>query len=260
MGLAQDINSGRAAAISMGIERTFRLREVFSKSFNVFGRHVVAFIILSAIGHIPFLFLYLWPFTVARYAPRAWFPFLLLAEQVVYFIGVVCALIAYGAIIYGVIRDLAGRPVLIAEAVAIAARRLLPLLGVSAAVVAFTTFGGLKFIIVLLMYWLVMGMYFVAAPVCIGEQAGVGATLSRCRFLTKGHRWQIFLAILLVGSVGSAFNNIGIGLIFAGSWGAYAAILSVWIVFGAYTAVVAAVFYHSLRLAKDDVHIAKVFD
>jgi hypothetical protein len=243
----------------MGIEGTFRLREVFSKSFNAFGRHVVAFIILSAIGHIPFLLLYLWPFTVVRYAPRTWLVFLLLAEQVVYVVGIVCALIAYGAIIYGVIRDLAGRPVSIAEAVATAARRLLPLLGASAAVVAFTMFAGLG-LIALLMYWLVMGMYFVAAPVCIAEQAGVGGTLSRCRFLTKGHRWQIFVAILLVGIVGSAFNNIGIGLIFAGSWGAYAAILSIWIVFGAYNAVVATVFYDSLRLAKDDVYIAKVFD
>jgi hypothetical protein len=65
---------------------------------------------------------------------------------------------------------------------------------------------------------------------------------------------------LLVGIVGSAFSNIGIGLIFAGSWGAYAAILSIWIVFGACNSVVAAVFYDSLCLAKDDVHVAKVFD
>jgi uncharacterized membrane protein len=142
---------------------------------------------------------------VVRYAPRAWFVFLLLAEQVVYVVGVVCALIAYGAIIYGVIRDLVDRPVSIAEAVAIAARRLLPLLGVSAAVVAFSRFAGLGFI-AFLMYWLVMGMYFVAAPVCIAEQAGVGATLSRCRFLTKGYRWQIFVAILLVGIGGSALT------------------------------------------------------
>jgi hypothetical protein len=147
----------------MGTDVTFRLREVFNKSFDAFGRHVVAFIILSVIGHIPFLLLYLWPFMVVRYAPRALFPFLLLAEQVIYVVGFVCVLIAYGAIIYGALRDHAGRPVSIAEAIAIAARRLLPLLGVFAAVVAFTSFAGLGFI-VLLMYWLVMGMYFVAAP------------------------------------------------------------------------------------------------
>jgi hypothetical protein len=144
----------RVTAISMGTEGTFRLREVFSKSFDAFGRHVVAFIILSVIGHIPFLLLYLWPFML---------PFLLLAEQVIYVVGFVCVLIAYGAIIYGALWDHAGRPVSIAEAIAIAARRLLPLLGVSAAVVAFTSFAGLGFI-VLLMDWLVMVIYFVAAP------------------------------------------------------------------------------------------------
>jgi hypothetical protein len=59
---------------------TLRLSEVFSTSFNAFGRHVVAFVILSAIAHIPLLLLYLWPFMMVRCAPRALFLFLLLAE------------------------------------------------------------------------------------------------------------------------------------------------------------------------------------
>jgi hypothetical protein len=57
--------------------------------------------------------------------PSALLLVLLLAEHVVYVVALVCALIAYGGIIYGVIQDLAGRPVSIAEAVAIAARRSL---------------------------------------------------------------------------------------------------------------------------------------
>jgi hypothetical protein len=51
----------------------------------------------------------------------------------------------------------------IAEAVAIAARRVLLLVGV-------------------LPPWRLIGMEFLAAPVCIGEQASVGAALSRWRF------------------------------------------------------------------------------
>jgi hypothetical protein len=199
-------------AISMGMEGTFRFREVIGKSFNAFG---VRFIILSAIAHIPLLLLYLWPFVMVRYAPRSWLLYLLLAEYTVYVVGFGCVLIAYGAIMYGVIQDLAGRPVSIAEAIAIAARRSLPQWGVSVAVVALTRLAVPGFS-VLLTYWLAIGMYFVAAPVLIAEQAG--------------------------------------------GWGAYIAIFSVRIVFGAYNAVVAAVFYDSLRLAKDSVHIAKVFD
>jgi hypothetical protein len=63
---------------------------------------------------------------------------------------------------------------------------------------------------------------------------------------------------LLVGIVGSAFNNIAVGSIWADGWGAYTAILSIWIVFGAYNAVVAV--YERPRLAKDNMHIVKVFD
>jgi hypothetical protein len=58
---------------------------------------------------------------------------------------------------------------------------------------------GTRGFIMLWMYWLATGMYFVAAPVCIAEPVGVGAALSCCRFLTKGRRWQIFVAILVVG-------------------------------------------------------------
>jgi len=40
-------------AISTGVEGTFRLGDVFGKSFAVYGRHVVAFIILTVIANLP---------------------------------------------------------------------------------------------------------------------------------------------------------------------------------------------------------------
>jgi hypothetical protein len=117
---------------------------------------------------------------------------------------------------------------------------------------------------VLSIYWLVMGMYFVMAPVCIAKQLGIGAALSRCRFLTKGRRRQIFVATLLAGIVSLTFNNISLGVAFVSrgreaNIAIYTAIFSIWIVFGAFSAVTAAVFYDRLRLAKDGTHLAKVF-
>jgi len=50
-------------------------------------------------------------------------------------------------------------------------------------------------------------MYYVAAPVCIAEQAGVGAGLSRSSVLTKGHRLQIFGAITLIMVVYAIANS-----------------------------------------------------
>ena len=108
----------------------------------------------------------------------------------------------------------------------------------------------------MLVSWLVMAMYFILAPVCVAEQAGVGAAMSRCRFLTKGHRWQIFGTILLVSILDFAISIIGafvathlaptdqlLGVI-------NAAINGIWFVLGAFNAVMAAVFYDRLTLGQ----------
>jgi hypothetical protein len=108
-------------------------------------------------------------------------------------------------------------------------------------------------------------MYFVAAPVCVAKQTGIGATLSRCRFLTKGCRWQIFVAILLTGIFSRASGNTifrrgGAPSISNGLptiVGIFAASVGIWVVYGAFSAVFAAVFYDRLR---STVHMAKIFD
>jgi len=268
-------------AISMDMQKTFRVGAVFSKSFNAFGRHAVVFILLSTIAHLPE---YLWSsglvhFVTARALLSPW------ADLLVPLVGLVCVLIAYGAIIYGAIQDLAARPMSVAGAVAIAARRLSLLAGVLVVVVALmglarglvlleflTEAAGIKpavalsKLIAVLVSWLVMAMYFMAAPVCVAEQAGVGAAMSRCRFLTKGHCWQIFGTILLVSILDFAISIIGafVATHLAPTdqiLGVFnAAINGIWFVLGAFNAVLAAVFYDRLRLAKDGVHIAKIFD
>jgi hypothetical protein len=119
-------------------------------------------------------------------------------------------------------------------------------------------------------------MFFAAAPVCIAEQAGIGTSLSRSRFLTKGHRWQIFGAVILIfvvyiivsfvaESVAARTGAGGEGLTVVGPiravFVAFNAIVAA--VFVAFNAVVAAVFYYQLRVAKDGVDpakIASVFD
>jgi hypothetical protein len=40
-------------AISAGIEGTFRLGDVFSKAFRVFGRHIIAVFLLAVLANLP---------------------------------------------------------------------------------------------------------------------------------------------------------------------------------------------------------------
>jgi hypothetical protein len=112
-------------------------------------------------------------------------------------------------------------------------------------------------------------LFFVVAPVCIAEQVNVGAALSRCRILTKGHRWQILGVILLISTLDLAIAIIwGNGAAPLAPVGAgsvimimhYAVIEGIWFVLGAFNAVLAAVFYDRLRLIKDGVDVAKIFD
>lgn len=277
--------------ITIDMPGTFRLRAVFSTSVKAFGRHALVFIIVSAIAHIPG---YLWSSWVAVHYAKARALLPLWAGLLFSIVDLACVVIAYGAIIYAVIEDLAGRRVSIAQAVAIASRRLLPLVGVLVATVVLSSLSGelvlrelLTDLIALdvvevvnaLVQVLVMVMYFVAAPVFIAEQAGIGTALSRCPLLTKGYRWRIFGVILLAGIlecavfvvavVGTAalpFLHLDSRSLTPASdveWIQVVMITEfhgILIVLGAFNTVIAAVFYDRLHVAKDGVHLAKVFD
>jgi hypothetical protein len=88
-------------AISMDLQWTFRLETAFSSSFSAFRRHIVAVIILTVTADIPLL---LWYIVVIHYP--GFISFFSEGEFL-------CETILYGAIIYGVIQDLAGRRVAI---------------------------------------------------------------------------------------------------------------------------------------------------
>ena len=110
--------------------------------------------------------------------------------------------------------------------------------------------------------FIVATMLWVAVPAAVVERPGVFRSLSRSAFLTKGHRWQIFGVILLIGIGGLAIGYF-VERVFG--LGALGAILSwaVSAVVSAFAASVTAVGYSALRLAKEGVgieEIAGVFD
>jgi hypothetical protein len=258
-------------SMSYGTEGTFRLGQAFSQSFSMFGRHFVAFVALTVLANIP-NYAFQWAFAPTPAAPGALpavNPWALLAAPVGVIFSIICSTIATGAITYGVVQDLRDVPVSIGEAIAIAAHRVLPMFGVALAVGILWLLG---LILLVVPGFIVACMYFVAAPVCIAEREGVGGSLRRSRFLTKGHRWKIFGALLLIIVLGL----IVVGAIAAGVMGggfsigpsgaptlrnAGAATIAqnaVAAVFGAFYAVLVAVFYYHLRVAKEGVDLAKV--
>jgi hypothetical protein len=244
------ISYATEGTLSYGTEGGFRLGDVFSKSFAVYGRHFIAFIVLTVVANIPS---YMFGWGVA--APTHSFEFEgwgLLAVPV----GIVCGTIASGAMTYGVVQDLRGAPVEIGEAIAVAARRFLPMIGVAITSGLLTV---LAFILLIVPGYMVMCVYFVVAPVCVAEKAGVGASLSRSRFLTKGYRWPIFGAYALTAILGGFSSGIVAGATSAvGGIGATIVGYGVQAIFGAFGAVLAAVLYYQLRVAKEGIDLAKI--
>jgi uncharacterized membrane protein len=250
-------------AISAAVEGTFRLGDVFSKAFHVFGRHIVAFFFIAVLANLP---AYSVRFIVAQLAtPNPGFVPGLGGLLVTYSsapVTMICWAIANGAMTYGVVQDLRGRTMSIAQASVIAVRRFLPLIGV--AIVAGLLFW-LGFVLLIVPGLIVYCLYYVAAPACIAEQAGVGASLSRSRFLTKGHRLQIFGAAALIWIVWVIVSLAITSAVIALSGQVTTALRAIQIVsfgvqalLGAFNAVLVGVFYYQLRVAKDGVDIDKI--
>ena len=56
-------------AISASVEGTFRLGDVFSKAFRVFGRHIIAFFLLAVLANLPAYLVRLAVLQLARPSP-----------------------------------------------------------------------------------------------------------------------------------------------------------------------------------------------
>jgi hypothetical protein len=253
---------------------TFRLADVFSKAFAIYGRRFAPFIVLTAIADIP---QYLTSYLPDGGAINSFGIGRAVVSGLVY---PACWLIASAAVMYGVVQELRGRSFSVIASLHIAVRRLLPMLGVAIctiiliglAPILLLIVAGIKlapvptFIVLATVFIVpIPGLmvacmyYFVSMPTCIAEQTGVFRSMSRSAFLTKGHRWQVlgmFLLILLGGIVlrlivRGVFASTGpIGLLVASQ--AMSAIA------GAFNGVIVGVVYFQLRVAKEGVDIDKI--
>jgi len=167
--------------------------------------------------------------------------------------------VAVGTISYGVFQEMRGQRASGADCL----RRAVSLFFVVAAVAVVAVVATLAAAILLIVpAFIVATMLWVAVPAAVVERPGVFRSLSRSAALTKGHRWQIFGIILLIGIGGLAAGYVVERLFGLGTLGAIVS----WVVsavVSAYAACVTALGYSTLRFAKEGVgveEIAGVFD
>ena len=107
--------------------------------------------------------------------------------------------------------------------------------------------------------------FYVAVPACVIERIGPRASLKRSGELTRGNRWGVFGLVILVavGTIILAGALAALGAVIGGAVLATIFTFVAEVVVEAFGAVVTAVVYHDLRVAKEGVdidQIAGVFD
>lgn len=273
----------------------FRVGQVFSRSFALLFGDFAKFVGLAAILSLPFLVLSLlgvmrvtgvWQFQVQR-------GLLLTVGSIIL---IVASLFSQAVMLYGAFQRMRGQGFAIGDSLKYGLARFFPIVGLMillalaiglaslVCIIPAAILGGILVaalhlhapgaILVMLplmlipasIVWLVLyAMWAVALPVCVVEQEGPGTSFGRSRALTKGHRWKIAAILLLMFAVNPIVQGI-LTRVLAALAGPIVTSLGVFLwlsVSGAFQAIVIAVIYHDLRVAKDgiDIHrIAAVFD
>jgi hypothetical protein len=237
---------------------TFRLAGVFQKAFAIYGRRFVPLVILTLIASVPgYITLFLFPFPdmSGGVDPDTLITFGY-AVGTMLLMMIVTGALAGGAVIYGVVQDLRGRPFSVSESLLVALRRLLPLIGVGFCVGILVVIG---VILLVVPGCILLSMLLVSTHACVVERTGVFASMSRSRTLTRGHRWKVFgMVVLLAIVIGILSTVVGAVFSLAGPYASLIATQAFNLIAGAFDSVLFTVLYFQLRVAKEGVDIDKI--
>jgi len=183
------------------------------------------------------------------------------------FIMIAWQYLVTGAVVYSVVQYLNGDKSSPFASLAQMLRRFVPVVLVA---IISTILVWIGMMLLIVPGIIVALMLCVAIPVVMAEGPGVMASLSRSRELTKGARWKL-LGLFLVAGIGitivsellSFIVELAVPLSETGAIIQFAVEMVLQVIFTVFMAVVLAVTYHDLRVAKEGVsasQIAAVFD
>lgn len=245
----------------------FRAGSVIARSFSTFFRNILPFGLLALVVTSPtyvYTILTL-PSDLAGFETEFSF-----GSGVTTVVELLLTYLVTAALVYGTIQDLRNNRVSVGDCFSQGLARMFPALGVAILSGILTM---LAFVALIIPGFMVMAMLWVTIPVVVIERRGIGS-LGRSMELTKGYRWRIFLILLVLFVILIAMSLlIGVvtaGMMFGGSGEMntmFTGVLAMqWILsafISAFMAVLSAVSYHDLRVAREGVdtdRIASVFD
>jgi hypothetical protein len=236
----------------------FRIGNVLNRAFQICVGNFPFFFIITLIVALPNLLIQMNK-PVPGEPPEMGSFFSILAISVL--LGIVLNTIGEAVILYGAFQRLRGQPLQPSEAFQRAIARFLPLLGL-AILYALAIMVG--FVLLVVPGLILLVMWAVVVPACLVEGLGPIQSMSRSAELTKGHRWQIFGIMFLVGIL-NWIGSLILGLVLAPAGATVAALVNlVWTAaWAVYFNCLLIMIYHDLRVAKEGVdtaQIAAVFD
>jgi hypothetical protein len=234
---------------------SFRVGRVLERTASVLARNFPAFAVVMAIAHLPLVLVVSQLISLGgtKQSPTG--------EEILVVLGLglfalLSTSLAQPMVVYGAFGDLRGRRTDIVEALRVGISRCFPVILVWICIV----FCEVITVPAIVVPTILSCAWFLAIPVCIIERLGPIDSMRRSSRLTKGHRWQILgLAICLAllnsmggGMLGASLNAIGgesLKLVGDVLWSG---------VFGAASAIAAAVAYYELRAAKEGIDVEQV--
>lgn len=231
----------------------FRVGQVFSRTWSVFSRNFLTFVLLTALASLPELLMP--PETPDNPFPNPG------VTVVAFLLIFVFGTLVQAILLYAALQVMRGRPIDLTASARIGLRRFFPFVGIAILV---PILAGLATLLLVFPGLMLYTAWFVATPVCVAEQLGVVDSMGRSYELTKGYRWKtfgllllLFIPIFIVNSVLSVVVVVVAGVV--------AQIVSlIWhAVSAAFYDILIVVTYHDLRVAKEGIdtdQIAAVFE
>ena len=253
-------------AVSAGND--VRVGRVLSRAFELLLGSLIKFLVLTGIVWLPLLgyqaFFYHPSFSVMAGPGRVAAVGTAGLGQTLISLSLIDILstVSQAAQLFDSFQQMRGRPFAVGESLQKGLGRFLPVLGTAICVGLGVGFASLLLIVPGL---ILAAMWYVAIPACVLEGAGPFAALSRSSELTKGSRWKVVgvaLLIFLIIAIPAAVVQGVLGYTLGWTGVAVGSYLAR-VVGGAFGAIVAAVLYHDLRVAREGIdtdRIAAVFD
>jgi hypothetical protein len=230
-------------------EREFRVGDAMSKSIGILWRNMLPFGIVSGIAALPSLLMF-----QSSSAVVTW----ILGGML---LAVVLSGLSQAIVLNAAFEHMRGRPVDMLASFRVGVRRFLPVMGVTLLTVAIAALSAIALIVP---FFIVGTILFVATPVCVVERLGPFQSLGRSAALTKGSRWRLFGMLIVIWLIALISGGLTEALIGVAGPGIALVVKVIWNgLLGAYSAILVVVTYHDLRVAKEGVdtdQIAAVFE